>query len=128
MNILVVDDEIFICDLLDEFLTRLGHSVTTALSGHDALIELSKNKYGLVLMDIKMPGMTGRELLRKIREIDGSTRVIVLSAFGDGVTVNDMLQMGADDFLVKPFELLELEELVSNPQKGIDERSGCEMS
>ena len=114
MNVLVVDDEIFICELLDEFLSKLGYDVTTATSGTEGLTKFSEKKYGVVLMDIKMPGMGGRELLSKIKGIDNSASVIVLSAFGDGVTANEMLQIGADDFLVKPFELDHLEELVNS--------------
>ena len=114
MNVLVVDDEIFICDLLDEFLSKLGYEVTTATCGSEALTKYSEKKYEVVLMDIKMPGMGGRELLSKIKEIDSTTNVIVVSAFGDGITGKELLQIGADDFLVKPFELDHLEELLSS--------------
>ncbi len=124
IHVLVVDDEIFICDLLDEFLSRLGYHVDTATSGSEALTKLSEERYSTVLMDIKMPGMNGRELLRRIKEIDSTTGVIVLSAFGDSVTVSDMLQMGADDFLVKPFELQSLETLLHERHKSCCENAG----
>ena len=123
MNILVVDDELFICELLEEFISKLGYEVTTASSGEDALSKFRQEKFEVVLLDIKMPGMNGREVLRRIKEMDRSTGVIVLSAFGDGVTVNDMLGIGADDFLVKPFELNNLEILLSRRQKIFAEKN-----
>jgi DNA-binding response OmpR family regulator len=124
MNILVVDDEMFICELLDEFLSRLGYEVTTATNGEEALAKFSEKRYSVVLLDIKMPGMNGRELLRRIKAIDSRTDVIVVSAFGDGVTVKDMLQMGADDFLIKPFELDNVEQLLSSRYKVFCEGNG----
>ncbi len=117
MDILVIDDEIFICQLLDEFLSNLGYDVAIAACGDEALAMLSKQRFDVVLMDIRMPGMSGPELLDKIKAIDSSAFVIVVSAFGDGVTVNEMLQKGADDFLVKPFGLDHLEEVLSARNK-----------
>ena len=124
MNVLVVDDEMFICELLNEFLSKLGYSVTTATNGEEALARFAEKRYSVVLLDIKMPGMNGRELLRRIKAIDSRTDVIVVSAFGDGVTVKDMLQMGADDFLIKPFELSDVEELLSSRNKIFCEGNG----
>ena len=124
MNVLVVDDEMFICELLNEFLSKLGYSVTTATNGEEALARFAEKRYSVVLLDIKMPGMNGRELLRRIKAIDSHTDVIVVSAFGDGVTVKDMLQMGADDFLIKPFELSDVEEVLSSRHKVFCEGSG----
>ena len=124
MNVLVVDDEVFICELLKEFLCKLGYKVTTATSGEEALARFSEKRYGVVLLDIKMPGMNGKELLRRIKSIDSCTEVIVASVFGDDVTVKDMFQMGADDFLIKPFELDEVEQLLSGRDKVSCEGNG----
>ena len=92
MKILVVDDELQICELLDEFLSVQGHQITAVTSGEEAIIEFQANKTPVVLLDIRMPGMSGIEVLRRIKEIDSNTGVIMLSAFGDPDTVKEEFQ------------------------------------
>lgn len=113
-RILVVDDEVFICELFDEFLTLQGYSVITATDGEEAVSKFESNRPDLVLLDIRMPGMSGIDVLGRIKEIDDSAGVIILSAFGDVETVEKALSMGAYRYMQKPVELFSLLDTLNN--------------
>jgi len=104
MKILVVDDELPICDLLYEFLSLQGYQVTTATNGREAISKFEENCPDVVILDIRMPEMNGIEVLQKIKEIDSNAKVIMLSAFGDSKTIEKALQMGASYYMEKPLE------------------------
>ena len=128
MRVLVVDDELFICELLDEYLSLQGYQVRTATTGEAAISGFQETRPQIVLLDIRMPGMSGIEVLGRIKQLDGSIKVIVLSAFGDDGIVKDALQMGADRYLQKPMKLQELADIIHAWQKeyfsgGTDARS-----
>jgi len=114
MKVLVVDDEDFICELLDEFLSLKGYDVTTARNGDEALLDFVENKPDLVLLDIRMPGISGVKVLRKIKNIDKDVRVIMLSAFGDAATVQDALELGAAHYLQKPVKFEQLSNILDS--------------
>ncbi len=105
MKILVVDDEPSICELLSEFLSLLGYQVFTAGNGGEAVSRFKEKRPDIVLLDIKMPGMSGIDVLRKIKEHDSEAKVIMVSAFGDIDTVRTTLKMGAFRHLEKPVDL-----------------------
>ena len=107
-RILVVDDEVFICELLEEFLTVQGYYVITATDGEEAVSKFESKRPNLVLLDIRMPGMSGIDVLSRIKEIDDSAGVIILSAFGDVEMVQKALNMGAYRYMQKPVELFSL--------------------
>ncbi|MBN1277416.1 MAG: response regulator [Deltaproteobacteria bacterium] len=126
MKILVVDDELPVCDFLEEFLSLHGHEVSTAMSGEEAVSSFRKNRAHVVLMDIKMPGISGIDALRMIKDIESNTGVFILSAFGDPYTKQKAFQSGADFFMEKPIEIdILLQELdkwqESHKLRGIDE-------
>lgn len=112
MRVLVVDDELFICELLDEYLTLHGYQVNTATCGLDAISQFRENRPHIILMDIRMPGMSGVELLGMIKQMDPSIKVIMLSAFGDEDIVRDAMKMGADHFIQKPMKLRHIMEIL----------------
>ena len=105
MRILVVDDELSICELLYEFLSQQGYQVITATNGEEAISKFEENRPNMIILDIKMPGMSGIDVLRKIKEMDRDTGVIMLSAFGDFNSIQEALQMGANYYMQKPMEL-----------------------
>jgi len=106
-KVLIVEDDMHINELLNELLTQNGYKTSSAYSGTEALLLLSQNKYSLVLLDLMLPGKTGDEVLRETRAVH-STPIIVLTAKTDKETTVKLLQMGADDYLVKPFDNNEL--------------------
>ncbi|MEA3280747.1 MAG: response regulator [Thermodesulfobacteriota bacterium] len=120
MKILVVDDEEYICEILQEFLSLKGYQVDTAANGEDALKKYEADRPDVVLLDIRMPGMGGVDILRRIKEIDSRAGIIMLSAFGDAETVNEVLQMGADYYLQKPVEFDRLMEILTSLQESSD--------
>lgn len=104
-NILVVDDDVYIGDMLEEMLTRAGYGVMRAYSGTEAVLLLENaERPDLILLDLMLPGLSGEELLSRL----GGIPVIVVSAKSD---IDDKVQLllgGAADYITKPFESREL--------------------
>ena len=103
-HILVVDDELVVRDSLKEWLENEGFAVDMAASGSEALDQLSKSDYRLMLLDIKMPGMDGVEVLQKARESFSDLNVIMMTAYATVETAVEAMKIGALDYLVKPFD------------------------
>lgn len=109
MRLLIVEDEKYLCDNIANSLIRQGYSVDICYDGLEAYEMLSLEPYDLVLLDLNLPSMDGMTILKKFRESDHKTPVLILSArseIGDKV---DGLDAGANDYLSKPFHLAELE-------------------
>lgn len=106
-KILVVDDEETVRNLLQRILEESGYSIVTASNGYEALERFSQHKVDLVLLDIKMPGLSGFEVLEQIRKTS-NVPVIMLTAVKETTTVRDTLSLGADDYVRKPFNQREL--------------------
>ncbi len=104
-NVLIVDDEQVVCDLLHDELSERGYLCTTVLSGDDALGKLAKQDFDVVLLDIRLPGMSGMEVLREIWLNHGNTATIMITAVNDVDTAVEAMKLGASDYIVKPFDL-----------------------
>ena len=135
-NILVVDDEQEIADLVEIYLVSDGYKVFKASSAQDGLAILDKEDIHLVLLDIMMPGMNGLEMCKKIRETN-NIPIIMLSAKSTDLDKILGLGTGADDYVVKPFNPLELTARVKsqlrrytqlNPNSNVHESSKNEIS
>lgn len=103
-EILVIDDDVYIGDMLEEMLVKEGYAVSRAYSGTEALLLLSDRKPDLILLDLMLPGLSGEKVMEKIKEIP----VIVVSA---KIDVNDKVNCllnGAADYITKPFDRKEL--------------------
>lgn len=103
-KVLVVDDVAFMRMMLREILTNQGHTVLQAENGRECLDILQKEAVDVCVLDINMPVMDGIETLRRIREEKQDLRVVMLSALCMESTVKQTLQLGADAFVVKPFQ------------------------
>jgi putative nucleotidyltransferase with HDIG domain len=112
-RLLVVDDEEPIRTAISRFLRSCGYDVEAAGSGSDALELLGREKFVLMLCDIRMPGMTGLTLLDHATANDTELAVVMLSAVNDATTATDALAKGAYDYLVKPVELPDLRDAVA---------------
>lgn len=109
---LVIDDEPTLRDSLKVALTNLGHEVVTARTGEEGLELFRKETPDLILLDHWLPGINGDEVLRKIKERDSEIPVIVMTAQGSIELAVSSMKMGAFDFVVKPFDLDQIEALV----------------
>ena len=108
MRILIADDEKNIRELLREELATMATRVAAAENGLQALELLEKNEYDVLLLDLSMPGMDGIDVLKKLKALDISTEVIVLTAHATIQTAVEAMKLGAYDYLMKPFKIAEL--------------------
>jgi DNA-binding NtrC family response regulator len=109
LNILLIDDEADVRKSLSRFLEKLGHAVTCAADGMEALREFHSREINLVITDIRMPEIDGLELLRRIKVIEKSpVDVIVVTGHGDTTSAIKALKYGAFDYLQKPIDVREL--------------------
>jgi len=138
-RVLVVDDEESLRRVTQLKLQQAGYEATTAASGIQALEALSRNPQDLILTDLKMPGMSGMDLLRKVREDYPEVIVVVLTAFGTVESAVEAIKLGAHDYIIKPvsadslklvvaraLEHHRLQEEVKNLRSAIDRKYGFE--
>jgi response regulator RpfG family c-di-GMP phosphodiesterase len=111
-RILIVDDEETIRLALRKFLRSRGYEVEIAGSGDQALQLLGKDSFALMLCDVRMPGMTGVQIVPLARELDRDLAIIMLTAVNDAATATEVLSSGATDYLMKPVELADLQQAV----------------
>src|SRR5438552_4058783 len=107
-RILVVDDEAPVREVLSEYFTSQGYTVHEASGGKDALAAIRRDRPDLVLLDVRMPGIDGVEVLRRIRELDDALAVIMVTANEDAALARETLQLGAFDYVGKPFHYVHL--------------------
>lgn len=105
MKILVVDDDPIQREMLGGFLLNQGYVVISAANGDEALRVLEEQPIQLVLLDHRMPGATGDEVLARMKALNPLVRAILITAYGDVQTAVTVLKLGADDFLEKPLDL-----------------------
>ena len=111
--VLIVDDEKNIRLTLAQALEVLDLERTTAINGEEALARLREKDFGLILLDLKMPGMDGMEVLRRVRETRPDIKVIIITAYGTIESAVEAMKLGAVDFVQKPFAPKEIRELVT---------------
>jgi len=116
-KILIVDDELSVRISLEDWFLEDGFNVETASSGEEALNKMTKGPYDIILLDIKMPGMDGITLQRKIREIDKQAVIIIMTAYAAVDTAVEALKLGAFDYVSKPFDPDDLTHLIRNALK-----------
>ena len=108
MRILVVEDEAAIANFVRQGLTEAGHAVDVAWNGRHGLDYALAADYDVLILDIMLPGMSGLEILKKLRDAGRTTPVLVLTARGEEPDRVLGLELGADDYLTKPFSVREL--------------------
>lgn len=113
-NVLIVDDEAVVCDLLNNELSEQGYLCTIAFNGNEAVNKLTTQDFDIVLLDIKLPGVSGMEVLRIIRSRKLNTAVIMITGVNDVDTAVDAMKLGALDYIVKPFGLDKLNSAIYN--------------
>jgi DNA-binding NtrC family response regulator len=112
-SILIVDDQAALCETLERFLRKLGYRVASSTGGEDALERVATERFDLVITDVCMPGRSGIELLEQIQIRGGGEDVIVMTAYATIEQSVEVMRFGASDYISKPFELRDLETVVS---------------
>ncbi|MDP4116517.1 MAG: response regulator [Bacteroidota bacterium] len=107
-SILIVDDDINLCHVLKDELEEVGYEVGFVNSGIDVLQALKKRHVDLLLLDLKMPGKNGFEVLKDLSDNSIKIKVIVLTAYADVKSAIDSAKLGASDFISKPYDFDEL--------------------
>jgi two-component system, NtrC family, response regulator AtoC len=112
-RILVTDDDPVSCDLFAEVLEREGYRVDRVLSGEDALRQLQQEAYALLLVDVRLPGISGLEVTREVRSTHPDLPIVVMTAFGSMEIAIEAIREGAFDYTSKPMNVEELKHTVS---------------
>lgn len=116
-KILIVDDELIVRESLGGWLERDGHKVEKAASGEEALEKCRDTRYDILLLDIKMEGMSGLEVLKKVKENDPDVSVVMITAYGSIPSAIEAMKGGAYEYLLKPFDPDELMVLIEKIMK-----------
>jgi DNA-binding NtrC family response regulator len=111
-GILIVDDEKNIRLTTSQALASLGYEISTAVNGDDALKQLAEKEFRLILLDLRMPGVDGMDVLRQVVKLRPDIRVIIVSAHGTIENAVEAMKLGAVDFVQKPFAPKEIREIV----------------
>jgi DNA-binding NtrC family response regulator len=130
MNVLLVDDEVEFLETLVKRLRKRKLIVHGVNSGEDALEELKKNAADIVILDVKMPGMSGLETLRKVKNEYPLTEVIMLTGHASMEVAIEGMDIGAFDYLMKPIDIDELLYKIQDAykRKCLNEKSGSEQN
>ncbi len=120
LNILIVEDGRSQREMLRDFLIKEGHQVSEAENGETGIRMVAENQFDLILLDYKMPGMDGMEVLKEVKRINHEIDVVIITAYGTIETAVEAIKVGAIDYITKPVELDELLILVDR----VTERRG----
>jgi DNA-binding NtrC family response regulator len=135
-SILIVDDEKNIRFTVAQSLAGLGMETDSAENGEEALAKLKNKDFGLILLDLHMPGLDGMEVLREVRELRPDIRVIIMTAYGTVERAAKAISLGAIDFIQKPFVPKEIRQMVArvfdreklDEKKATDYRSSIQLA
>lgn len=106
-RMLIVEDEPDLCDCLQEFFKARGFEVATAFSGEEAEDQLRERAADVILLDILLPGVSGLEVLRRVRETSPATRVIMVTSVDQAEVREEARRCGASAYITKPFDFSE---------------------
>jgi two-component system sensor histidine kinase/response regulator len=112
-RVLVVDDEECLVDALSEFLSIKGYEVEAATNPRQALALVHEKTFGVVVSDLRLPGMNGVELLEHVLDVDPQTVVVIMTGYASVQSAVEALKKGAYDYVVKPFSVHDLEKIVN---------------
>jgi DNA-binding NtrC family response regulator len=119
VRILIVDDDPDVCEYLQKFLSKDGYDVTTVANPAQVLDELKNKPYQIIILDLKMPGMSGEELLRRIRAIDSDICIIIYTGYPTVDSAVDTMKQQVFDYIKKPFNIDDFRAVI---RKAIEER------
>src|SRR5499427_4746405 len=113
LRVLFVDDEKPLQELMRSELPRLGHEVTVCPDGKAALKALEKSTFDVAILDLRMPGMSGIEVLEHLKKVSPDTEAIVMTGHASMETAIEAIRLGASDYITKPCKLAEIEAVLA---------------
>ena len=116
MIVLIADDEKGIVELLKDRVIAKGHSVNTAYDGKEAMELIKSNSYDLIFLDHNMPGLTGLELLRYIKQNNLNPKITIVTAY-EAIDEFFMKRLGADEYLTKPVKIKDIDNVIDKYSK-----------
>lgn len=128
MKILIVDDDRVFLETMRNILILDNHTITTAVSAEEALVKLDEDKFNLILTDLKMPGLSGVDLIRKIRENRIDSIIIVITGYGTIESAVEAMKQGAYDYILKPFEAKTIRNKISQVELDLKLRKSLPLS
>ena len=128
LSILIVDDELSVRDSLSNWFSADGYVVSSAENAVAALKELESKEFQIILIDIKMPGMDGLELHRRIRATNNNAIVIIMTAFASVDSAVEALKDGAYDYICKPFDPDQLSQIIHKASQIAETEAGTELA
>ena len=117
-RILVIDDDTYICDLLEKYLRNEGYESDSALTGKKGLQQFHKHPYDLVLLDYRLPDIDGYTMLQSLRKLSINVPVIIITAYGDIHSAVKMIKSGAANYITKPMNQEDLLNMIREALKG----------
>ena len=111
-KILIIDDEKELSDVLKKYLTLKGYSVTTAYNGKDGIAQAKKDRYSIIIADIKLPDMNGVEVIKAIEKVDDKVKFLIITGYSITGEVSDLIESSkrVHGYIFKPFKPEHLEE------------------
>jgi DNA-binding response OmpR family regulator len=116
-KVLIIDDERSIRETLDIFLSEKGYEVFTSESGENGLTIIQENLLDIVILDLRLPGMSGIEVVRKIKKFSPQLVIILITAYHNEEVYAEVKSLGIDGYLLKPIDVIELEALIEGVRK-----------
>jgi DNA-binding NtrC family response regulator len=113
LRIMVLDDEPIVCKRLKPALEKLGYEVDAFTQSPEAMHQIQRTTYNIIITDLKMKEIDGMQVLSEAKKRHPGTEVIVITGFATMETAKQSLQMGVFDFIAKPFKLSEIQEVVN---------------
>ena len=111
-RVLIVDDEPIVRESIRDWLKTAGYQVETAENGEDALKILENNDFGVIILDVRLPGKTGIKVLREVKAVKTDIKSIIITAYPSSELADEARELGAIDYLIKPVAPDDLEKLV----------------
>jgi len=117
MKILLLEDDVILSEILFEHLSEQGHTVTSVYDGEEAYDKIMSERFDLMLFDVNVPSLSGFELLRLLREQHVNIPTVFITSLDSGADIKKGFDIGCDDYLKKPFELMELDARIAHIAK-----------
>jgi len=110
--ILIVDDEAIVRESIKDWLKDAGYQVATAESGEEALEMIAKQDFGVMVLDVRLPGKSGIQVLKEVKTVKPEIKSIIITAYPSTELAAEVMKLGAVDYLIKPFAPNDLERLI----------------